>query len=216
MPPQLEALLRWIGQSEEALIYLALAAAAALENLIPPIPADTVVLFGGFLAGLDVVRAETVFVVVWLGNVSGALIVYALGRQYGPRFFSGRWGTMLLKPRQLASLSHFYRRYGTVVVFISRFLPVFRGIVPVFAGVSGIGVWRSAIPIAVASGIWYGALVYLGSLAGSNWEEILEFVNQSGRWLGALALLLSLVVAVWWWRSRREQASGEVRHDKRD
>jgi membrane protein DedA with SNARE-associated domain len=44
--------------------------AAAVENVFPPVPADVVALFGGFLAGQGVVDPLVMFLVVWLCNVS--------------------------------------------------------------------------------------------------------------------------------------------------
>jgi membrane protein DedA with SNARE-associated domain len=183
--------------------YLLLALAAALENIVPPIPADVVVLFGGFLAGQGGARVELVFVAVWLGNVAGALFVFGIGRRFGPGFFSGRWGQLLLQPRQLASLDLFYRRFGPTVIFVSRFLPMFRAVTPVFAGVAGLGLWRTAAPIAAASAIWYGLIVYVGSVAGANWNQITAELARSSRWLGFVALLLGVLILGWWWQSRR-------------
>ena len=198
---------RMIGLPEPT-TYLLLGVAAALENIVPPVPADMVVLFGGFLAGQGGARVELVFLAVWFGNVAGALFVFEVGRRYGPSFFSGRWGQMLLRPRQLASLDEFYRRFGPMVIFVSRFLPMFRAVTPVFAGVAGLGRWRTAVPIAGASAIWYGFIVYIGSVAGANWSQIVAVLDRSGRWLGVLALLLGLATLAWWWRSRRDDGFG--------
>lgn len=203
MPGWLQSVLDWLLRIPEGLLLLILGLAAALENIIPPIPADVIILFGGFLAGQGVVSPWLAFAVVWVGNVGGALLVYAVGRTYGPGFFSGRIGGYLLKPRQLASLSDFYRRFGFAVIFVSRFTPVFRALVPVFAGVSHVGFFRTAIPIAVASAIWYGTLLYLGAAAGQNWQQIAGAVEESGRWLWLGAGLAALLLAVWWKRSRR-------------
>jgi alkaline phosphatase len=108
----------------------------------------------------------------------------------------------MLQPRQLASLDAFYRRYGFSVIFVSRFLPMFRALVPVFAGVSRLGVVRTAIPMAIASGLWYGLLVWLGATTGRNWEQIRDVIDRSGRWLWIPALLALAGVVIWWWRTR--------------
>jgi membrane protein DedA with SNARE-associated domain len=148
------------------------------------------------------------FLVVWIGNVSTAILMYWVGRKKGTQFFQGRLGRMLLQPKQMERLSGFYQRRGTIVIFVSRFLPMFRAVVPIFAGTSGVGFWRAAIPMAVASGLWYGMIVYLGATAGENWEEIRATVESSGKWLGIAAGVLALLVCWWWWKSRREAAEG--------
>lgn len=198
-----------LESAPEAVVYLVLGAAAALENVVPPIPADVVILFGGLLAGRGVARVEFVFLAVWACNVGGALGVYLVGRVYGPAFFQGRWGRLILRPGQVARLNAFYRRFGFGVIFVSRFLPMFRAVVPVFAGVAGIGFLRTAIPMAVASGLWYGLIVWIGATAGRNWEEIVGVLDSAGRWLWLVALVAAAGVARWWWRSRAEEAPGD-------
>lgn len=202
MSQWLVGLMDRLAAAPEVVVYLVLGLAAALENLIPPIPADVVVLFGGLLAGRGAASVGGVFLAVWLSNVGGALLVYALGRRFGASFFQGRWGRLLLRPGQVQRLNNVYRRFGFGVILISRFLPMFRAVVPVFAGVAQLGFWRTAIPMALASAAWYGTIVYLGAVAGRNFEAIAAQLDAAGRWLWIAAGLVAVVAAVGWWRTR--------------
>jgi membrane protein DedA with SNARE-associated domain len=202
----IDALLEWLKGLPPALVYLVAGGIAALENVFPPVPADVVALFGGFLAGQGTGHPLAMFLVVWLGNLSTAILMYWVGREKGTAFFRGRIGRMILQPRQMERLSRFYARRGTVVIFISRFLPMFRAVVPIFAGTSHVGFWRAAIPMALASAAWYGLIVYLGATAGENWEEIRETVESSGKWLAVAAGVVAVAVGWWWWKTRRNDA----------
>ncbi len=175
---------------------------AALENLVPPVPADTVVLFGAFLAAQGRARPWAVWLVTWLPNVGTAMLVYLLSRLYGRRFFETRIGRLLLHPRQLDRVHHFYDHWGALAIFFSRFLPGFRAVVPLFAGVSRVGVVRAGVPMLVASGLWYGFLVVLGTKAGENWPAIRRIFGHTSLWLAIVALGLAALIGVWWWRSR--------------
>lgn len=208
MAAWIEQLLSWLDTAPPALVYLTLAVAATLENIIPPIPADAVVLLGGVIAGRGSADPWLVFLAVWISNIAGALLVYSFGRKFGAAIFAGRWGSLLLRPHQLEQLDAFYRRYGFRVIFISRFLPMFRAVVPVFAGISDLGFWRTALPMAAASGLWYGMIVYLGVTAGRNWQAILEQLTGAGRWLWLAALVAAIVVMWWWWKSRDAERKG--------
>jgi membrane protein DedA with SNARE-associated domain len=205
-----DSLLGWLDGLPPALVYLVVGGIAAVENVFPPVPADVVALFGGFLAGQGTGHPLAMFLVVWLGNVSTAVLMYAAGRRKGVAFFQGRIGRIILRPGQMEKLSRFYRRRGTIVIFISRFLPMFRAIVPIFAGTSGVGFWRAAVPMALASGLWYGLIVYLGATAGRNWSEIRSAVESGGRWLGIAAAVLALGIGGWWWRSRHDDDGREA------
>lgn len=210
MQGALSDLLDRLVSAPDLLVYLVLGLLAALENVVPPVPADVVVLFGAVLAGRGAVDPWVVFLVVWLFNVGGALLVYALGRRHGPGFFQGRWGRILLQPRQLVALGHFYQRYGFAVIFVSRFLPMFRAVVPPFAGIAGVGVWRTAIPIAAASALWYGTIVYLGTTFGQHWDRILGGLREASGWLWLLAAGALAVVALWWIRSRGDEPRADA------
>lgn len=201
MPPFLQVLAdlpTWIT-------YLIIGAGAAVENFIPPVPADTFVLLGAFLAAGGRANPWLVFVVTWIANVTAALMVYRLAGKFGPSFFQTRAGHWLLHPKQLEQIGEFYERWGATAIFLSRFLPGFRAMVPVFAGVTHVKPARLALPLASASGLWYGILVYLGAAAGRNWQEILAFFNRFSSVLLVVAAVLAVVFGWWWWVSRRSQ-----------
>lgn len=205
----IDQLIAWMERLPEALVYVVIGVMAGLENIIPPVPADAVALTGGFLAGRGVTNAWVSFLVVWIANVGTALLTYWIGRKYGTRFFHGRLGRMILHPGQMTRLATLYARHGGKVIFFSRYLPGFRAVVPIFAGTSGMSLPRTAFPIALASGLWYGFIVYLGATAGRNWEQIRAQVEASGRWLGIVAVILFTAVAWWWWRTRDKHGAAD-------
>jgi membrane protein DedA with SNARE-associated domain len=201
-----EAVLDRLAGLPPVLIYVVIGAGAALENIVPPIPADTFVLLGAFLSANTGATPALIFLVTWGANVASAVGVYLLAYRYGQGFFTTNVGRFLLQPRQLQHVGGFYARWGTPAIFVSRFLPAFRALVPVFAGVTRVPLRRIILPMAVASGLWYGGLVYLGAAAGRNWEAILALVDRVGGVLLVLAMLLIGLLAVWWWKTRGREA----------
>ena len=75
--------------------------------------------------------------------------------------------------------------------------------VPVFAGVTHQRFLVVAFPVVVASGLWYGGLVWLGATAGKNLSAVGEWLAGANRFLFALALVILGVVILWWFRTRR-------------
>ncbi|CAN5844432.1 DedA family protein [soil metagenome] len=188
------------------LTYLLIGIGAAVENVFPPVPADTFVLLGAFLAASGRATPWLVFLVTWVANVVSAVGVYLLAHRYGNGFFATNIGHWLLQPRQLQQVGHFYARWGTPAIFVSRFLPAFRALVPVFAGVTHVPLRSVILPLAAASGLWYGTLVYLGAMAGRNWESIMSFFAGASTILLIIAAILVLLVGAWWWRTRHREA----------
>jgi membrane protein DedA with SNARE-associated domain len=201
----MEAVLSRLAELPPVLIYLVIGTGAALENFIPPIPADTFVLLGAFLAETTGATALAIFLVTWLSNVASAVGVYLLARRYGESFFATNVGRWLLQPRQLQQVGGFYARWGTPAIFVSRFLPAFRALVPVFAGVTRVPLGRVLLPMAVASGLWYGLLVYLGAFAGRNWDAIVALLGQVSGGLVVAATVLGTALMYWWWRTRHRE-----------
>ena len=74
------------------------------------------------------------FGLTWVANVGSASLVYWLARRYGRDFFKGPTGRRLLTPAVLAHIEAQYERHGSYGIFVSRLLPVWRAVVPPFAG----------------------------------------------------------------------------------
>jgi membrane protein DedA with SNARE-associated domain len=183
-------------------LYLVLGVGAALENVVPAIPADTFVALGGLLSSVGTVSARGVFLTTWLFNVASALVMYRLAYSHGRLLFETRIGHFLLKPHQLERMALFYARWGLPAIFLSRFLPGVRSVVPVFAGITRQKWLPVAVPIALASAVWYGALVWLGIWAGENLELLRRSLGRVQGVLGVVALVSIVLTLVWWRRSR--------------
>jgi len=198
-------LLTWVEAVPAALVYLMLGAGAAVENVVPAVPADTFVVLGAFLAALGDLEARWVFLATWTCNVASALIMYRLGFTHGQPFFEGPWGRRLINPHQMERMVVFFGRFGTLAVFLARFLPGIRSVVPVFAGVTRQPFLPVALPVALASAVWYGVLVWIGGFAGRNLDAVLAALERANLWLLSVAIVIGGVAAIWWWRTRHHE-----------
>ncbi|MEE8488553.1 MAG: DedA family protein [Gemmatimonadota bacterium] len=210
MLERLEVLLGLIAGIPVEVAYVLVGVGAAIENVFPPVPSDLVVLAGGILAERGFLRADIVFLVAWLSNLALALGVYLAAYRYGAELFSTRWGHWLLRPAQLQRMSEFYDEYGTITVLVSRFFPVFRVLVPAFAGISRLGFWRTAIPLMVASAAWYGLLIWAGALFSRNLPRLLAPLNTVNTTVAVVAAGFGIVLGLLWWRTRHVAHDEEV------
>lgn len=209
MQEQLEALLGLVDSVPVELVYVLVGVGAAIENLFPPIPSDMVVVAGGVLADRGVLDARAVFLVAWASNLALALGVYVAARRFGRGIFATRWGHWLLRPEQLRRMSVFYEEYGTLTILVSRFFPVFRVLVPAFAGISRLGFWRTSVPLTIASALWYGALVGAGIFASRNVPRLLGALEAVNTTAAVIALLIAVLLIWLWWRSRHPRESDQ-------
>ena len=197
--------LDWLSGLPPFALYAALAVVAALENIFPPLPADTVVAFGAFLAARGHATLVGAFLATWLGNVSGALLVYALGRRYGASF-AQRWLKRFGSEQNEQRLERMYAQRGIAALFLSRFIPGVRALVPPFAGAVRVPALRATLAIAVASGIWYGIVTWIAYNVGSDWDALQARLASAGMTAALVAGGIA-VLAVAWYVLRKRKAS---------
>jgi membrane protein DedA with SNARE-associated domain len=188
--------------------YLVLMVLSALENVFPPVPADTAVALGAFLARRGEVSVVPLAALCWLANLTSAAGTYFFARAHGPGFFREGWGRKLMPPGVMASLEEAYGRWGMAGICVSRFLPGVRAAVTPFAGIAGLGPARALVPAAVASAIWYGFLAVAGSTLAANWDAVKTLVTDTNRVLGAAAVVATGAAAWWVWRRSRRHPHG--------
>lgn len=199
----MEELFAWLTSLPPAALYAALALTAAAENFFPPLPADTVVGFGSFLAAQGEAPVLGAFLATWGGNVGGALAVYALGRRYGKEWLEKRL-SRFGGPGREKRLEELYAKWGLGAIFLSRFLPGVRAVVPPFAGAFGVRPLPFALSIGTASAIWYGLITVIAYRVGSDWEELTRRVGDLAAWAGIIAGAIVMVgVTIWIVRRRR-------------
>jgi membrane protein DedA with SNARE-associated domain/uncharacterized tellurite resistance protein B-like protein len=157
-----------------------------------------------------------VFAVTWVANLAGAAAVYLAARRYGRRLFATATGRRLLAPRSLAIIEREYLRFGVAGIFVSRFLPGIRAVVPAFAGLINLSPVRTLVPMGIASAIWYGGITMLGSAIGSEWDRLNRILLSVNRTLGILAVVLVAAGLVWYLVRRRGRKQHRVWHATSD
>jgi membrane protein DedA with SNARE-associated domain/uncharacterized tellurite resistance protein B-like protein len=197
-------------------VYAVLALLAAVENVVPPVPSDAAVALGAFLSHRGLTSPPLVFLVTWSANLLGAAGVYFAARRYGRRLFATSTGRRLLAPRSLAVIEREYMRFGVAGIFISRFLPGVRAVVPPFAGLVDLGWVRTLAPMGLASAIWYGGITFVGAMLGAEWDRILTILAGVNRTLAIVAGVAAVGAAIWIWLARRRRKQERVWHATRD
>lgn len=201
----LDTLMGWLNALPLGTLYVAIAGISAFENFFPPFPSDAVVAFGSFLASRADGSALTVLFLGWAGNVGGAIFTYILGRRYGGKKFL-HWIEQYAGPTAEQRIRQLYKKYGFAGLFLSRFLPGVRAIVPPFAGALKLPAFGVILSIASASFVWFGVITFLAFRAGDNWELLQQYLVQSGKVAGGIATgVVVLGFAIWLWKRRSGQ-----------
>jgi membrane protein DedA with SNARE-associated domain len=201
----LHSLTGWLGDLPLGSLYMAIGVLSAFENFFPPFPSDAVIAFGSFLADRAHGSAITVFLLGWFGNVAGAGITYTLGRRFGSKAFLRRI-EKYAGPDAEVRIKRLHKKYGFMGLFVSRFLPGVRAIVPPFAGAMRLPAFKVMLSIASASAVWFGLITFLAFRAGDNWDVVEHYLVRSGKVAGMIAIaIVLLAVGIWLWNRQAKK-----------
>ncbi len=165
--------------------------------------ADLIVLFAAFLLATTHLGWLSVFLAAWLGNAGLALAFYAVARHYRRRRPDARLVRWLLRARGADSQAR-TRDWHVASVFVGSFLPV-RPLLPILAGLRGVRVWRLAVPLAAAAGLWYAGIVLVGTTGGRSFGAVAHAFAAYTREFTIGVVVLAVVFAIWWLIRRRRR-----------
>lgn len=142
-----------------------------------------------------------------LGELAGGSVGYAVGH-FGGRALVTRYGKYLhLTHENLDRVHTFFVKYGTFAIFISRFIPVIRGIVSIPAGIADMELVPFYLWYALGSLIFCSALILLGGAVGDHLASITALLHKGGMIVLAVVLVGSAAAAIVVARKNRRRAT---------
>ncbi len=180
--PSIESIVDEIGGRLGAWTYLLVGVNAFLETgafLGFIAPGETMVLFGGVLAGAGTIELIPLIAVVWVSSMLGDLSAYVIGRRYGRGFLLTHGARVKIGEPQVQFVERFFERHGDLTVLIGRWIGVVRPLVPFLAGSSRLPFVRFAAVDIVATFIWSVGLCVLGSVFWQNFDQVVSLVSRT-------------------------------------
>jgi membrane protein DedA with SNARE-associated domain len=160
----LSQILVWI----ESLGYWGIIIGLAIEV----IPSEIVLGYAGYLVFKGDISFFGAVICGTIGAILQQWLLYAIGR-YGGRPFLDKFGKFLhLKPKHVDIAERWFAKYGPIIVFTGRFVPVMRQVVSIPAGMARMNLWQFTWLTVLASIPWSILFVWLGKSLGDNWENI--------------------------------------------
>jgi len=187
-------------------VYNTLAGVLLLCGLGLPIPEDVSLISAGYLAHLGIVNPHKVFVVCFLAVLGGDCIAFALGRLFGSRLLDSRLARRFFRPRKQIRVRAYFRKFGSKVIFIARFLPGLRFSIFLSAGTLRV---RPSVFItydSLAALVSVPALVYLAFFFGEHIDHVVSWARRSEYGILVVVLLIAIWFALKMLRKRRREA----------
>jgi len=178
--------------------YWGIAFLMMLENVFPPIPSELIMGLGGIRVGQGRMEMVPLLIAGTAGSTLGNYFWYGVGRLLGfhrLRPVVRTCGRVLtVEWRDVRRLNALFRRYGPGIVFVFRFMPAFRTMVSLPAGLFRMGqvtflLWTAA-----------GALIWNLLLAGGGWW-LGSRITGIDAWLGPVTwVVVGVLAVVYVWR----------------
>jgi membrane protein DedA with SNARE-associated domain len=190
----IQSVVEWTSMVPPLGIYLILFGIAYIENLIPPMPGDVIVAFGGYLAAESVIGIVPLWTFTVIASVLGFMTMYWLGYRWGAQIESNKDDHLVLRFIDYKYFSRgkkWMEKWGQGVILANRFLAGTRSVISLTAGVSHLNLMRTAISSLISSMLWNSLLIGMGWVIRDNWKIIGEYLSNYG-----MVILFLIVVVV--------------------
>lgn len=205
----IEHILRILTDMNDAWLYAFLFLSAVVENLFPPIPGDTITVFGAFLVGTGRLSFTLVFILTTLGSSTGFFLLYMFGAFLEREFFIEK-DYRFFSAESIVAAEEWFRKYGYYVVAANRFLPGIRSVISIASGISGLSPLKVFLYCNLSAAVWNFIWIYTGYTLGNNWEHVKEkFLSLAGSYNTTAAVILisaAVIITVKKIRDRRKKS----------
>lgn len=186
----------WIEVVPPLGIYLIFFGIAYLENLIPPMPGDVIVAFGGYLAAEGTVSFTLLLIVTVTASVIGFMNMYWFGRKWGAQIEENPDSHFILRfidYKYFEKGKKWMNRWGQWVVFGNRFLAGTRSVISLTTGMSGLKVSVTTLNSFLSSVLWNTLLLGAGWYVQDNWEIIGKYLSNYGT---AILVIIGVLISI--------------------
>lgn len=173
-------ILNWMEGLPPLVAYLVILGVAYGENVLPPVPGDIVVVFGGYLVGIGKLSFVIVVLLSTIGGLLGFMTMYAIGHAVGDAVMDPdrlRW----IPKHQMQKANSWLSRYGFGLVAANRFLSGLRSVISLAVGAAHMDPWKTAGFATLSAAVWTFLIAYGGYSVGENWEIIGAYLRDYGR-----------------------------------
>jgi membrane protein DedA with SNARE-associated domain len=168
----IETLSNFVISVIEQLGYAGVFVAMGLESACIPLPSEIIMPFAGYVVWEGRLTLLGVTLAGTLGCLAGSLVAYFVGA-YGGLPLLERYGKyVLIRKSELSRAHTWFERYGEIVVFVSRVLPIVRTFISLPAGVARMDVKKFSLYTVLGSLPWCFGLAYVGVLLGPHWSDL--------------------------------------------
>src|SRR5215207_1944620 len=190
----MEWLLELLSELTPGSVHLTLAGILLLCGLGLPIPEDISLICGGYMAHLGVVSVHSTFLVCLAAVLGGDSAAFFLGHLFGRRVL--QWGPAkrLFSAKKQLRVRAYFRKYGSKVIFIGRFLPGLRFSIFFSAGTLHVRPATFLLYDTMAALLSVPFLVYMAWFFGQHIDKVIRWARRSEYGILVVAVVAAVFV----------------------
>lgn len=131
------------------------------------LPGDSLLFSLGIYISYGLLDAHVLLPVLIVAAILGNLVGYWLGKYFGQKWIQVGY-TKYIKPEYFRKSEKFFSNYGSVSVFLSRFVPIVRTIMPFLAGIASMKKNKFTVFSIVGGVVWVSVVVSVGYFFGNT------------------------------------------------
>ena len=170
--------------------------------VLPFLPGDSLLFAAGAVAAIGGMNIFILMGLLIAAAILGNTLNFTIGRYFGAKI-ERRGGIPFLSAETLMKTHAFYEKHGGKAIVISRFLPLFRSVVPFVAGMANMTYAQFTYYNVTGALLWILSLCLAGYFLGTA-----EFVKNNFSIIIIAIIVVSLIPALVGWlqhmRSRKQ------------
>ncbi|GIP22780.1 MULTISPECIES: DedA family protein [Paenibacillus] len=187
--------MEWISNLFDLYGYYVLFLGLFAESVALPFPGELAMAISGHLSSGGSFNLPLIIVCSYTGAITGTLLTYALGYKLGTPFFEKYGKYFFLNQKRLDTLSVWFDRYGSRLIFISYFVPGLRHFTGYFSGILRVKLRTFLIYNCTGGFLWVLTYVTIGKILGPSFERLLHLATQyTGAAVAVAGILLVLFI----------------------
>ena len=134
--------------------------------IMPFLPGDSLIFAAGTFAGMKELNFWLLFFLLITAAIVGDIVNYEIGKHFGRKLLNNK-KFVIVKKENLDKADALIDKYGSFAVFIKRFMPIIRTIVPFVVGMGKLNYKKFMIFNALGGICWVALFLCLGYFFGN-------------------------------------------------
>lgn len=175
-----------------ALIFLA----CFIENIFPPFPGDSFIVGAGALSAMGRLDFALSFIIVIAGGMCSVMILYFIGNRFGRDYFIRKDFKYLSKADIIKAEDNF-KKYGVLLLILSRFVVGFRVLIALTAGISKYQFLKMILFSTISYMLFAGVLMYASNKLVENLDVLQSYFKTYNMIIWPLLIIALSLFIIW-------------------